>query len=219
MTEAPAPRTLMLGAAVCDGDEAMSGTVGLRIGGEVFTLRVTVPAANVPLAAVLPVLQGLADVVVADAVADKAAAGNPVRCGMRCSACCNQPVPITASEARGLAATVAALPADRRRTIEARFAAARAAAAPLRARVGIIAPANAVEFGIAYFALGITCPFLEDRMCSICAARPLIRREHIVTSPPVECETPGTGRVVGVDLPAHAVRAVREVDARSSRAG
>ncbi len=215
MNDPPTPRTLTLTAPVAAGDDAMSGSVVLRIGGTTLAVAVTVPAGAVPLFDILPVVQGLADAVVADgAAAAAAAAGTPVTCGMRCAACCYQAVPITRSEARGLAATVAAMDPERRARVEARFAVARASAATLRAGAGTIDPDNAAAFGLAYLAMHIACPFLEDRLCSIYADRPLLCREHLVTSPPVECDTPATGRVVGVDLPAHVARAFRRVDAQ-----
>ncbi len=216
-SESSPPRALALAAPVADTAAAMSGTVQLRVGGEALAVSVTVPADPVPLAALLPVFQGLADAIVETAARREAAAGRAVTCRAGCGACCRQIVPVSPSEARGLAALVAALPPGRRAAIEARFAAARAAGEALFARTRALGSAALDDIGLAYFGLGIACPFLEAEACSIYPDRPLICREFLATSPPVECQRPGDDRVVGVPGTAHASQALTQVDASLER--
>jgi len=57
------------------------------------------------------------------------------------------------------------------------------------------------ELSLAYFALRIPCPFLEDESCSIHAERPLVCREYLVTSPPELCAGPAQEGVTPVAVP------------------
>ncbi len=214
------PRTLSLGVAVPDGAAAMSGTVAVSAGGETLELSVTVPAGPARLDALLPLFHGVADAVVDGAAALAAASGRPVTCGMGCAACCRQAVPVSPSEARALAALVAALPVERRTVVEARFAAARRdSATVLAATLAADPQADSQAYGLAWHARGVACPFLEDEHCSIYDVRPLICREHLVTSPPVECATPGSGRVEGLAGTTPMSRAFRAVDTVQAQTG
>ncbi|HEX2757089.1 MAG TPA: YkgJ family cysteine cluster protein, partial [Thermoanaerobaculia bacterium] len=56
-------------------------------------------------------------------------------------------------------------------------------------------------FGLAYFRLGIPCPFLEEESCSIYADRPIVCREYLVTSPAANCADPKSGTIDQVELP------------------
>ncbi len=212
-----APRPLTLAAPVADGAAAMSGTVTVRVGGETLSVSVTVPADPVPLAALLPVFQGLADNVVATAAARTAAAGRAVTCRAGCGACCRQIVPVSPSEARALAALVAAFPDERRGAVEARFAAARAAGQALLADRLARGSAALAGIDLAWFALGIPCPFLEAESCSVYADRPLICREFLATSPPIECSDPGGDRIVAVPGTTSVSRALDAVDTSLER--
>ena len=57
------------------------------------------------------------------------------------------------------------------------------------------------QFGLAYFQLGVACPFLEAESCSIHPDRPLVCREYQVTSPPAACAHPDSGGVRQVPVP------------------
>ncbi len=46
-----------------------------------------------------------------------------------------------------------------------------------------------------YFALGIACPFLEAESCGIYEERPMICREHLVTTPAACCSDPQSGLI------------------------
>ena len=116
-------------------------------------------------------------------------------------------MPITKIEARYLAELVESLPEPRRTEIRSRFDAAirRLDEAGLLERLRHperVSPETEREsLGLAYFGLGIPCPFLEEESCSIHADRPLVCREFLVTSPPEYCADPAGKRVEGVKLP------------------
>lgn len=171
-----------------------TATLRLTVGDLRIAHPITVPTGPVAAADVVPALQGLVNAVVTAAEAGKA-----ISCRKGCGACCRQLVPISRTEAERLMVTVASLPAERRTTLEVRFAAAEAAlaAADLKERKG----RSDRELSTAYFALGIPCPFLEEESCSIHPDRPLVCREYLVTSPAELCAGPAQEGVTPVPVP------------------
>ena len=128
------------------------------------------------------------------------------------------------AEARALRVLVDGLPAARRARIEGRFqeASARLAAAGLRepflhptAEVA----ARRQELGLAYFRLGIPCPFLEDECCSIHPQRPLACREYLVTSPAAYCAQPSGEQVRVLPLAGKPSRALMGLEASAAPGG
>ncbi len=183
--------------------------LGLRIGQSQVHLRVRAPAGPLSLADFLPLVQSLTDLTAKVATREAAGLGRPVRCGPRCGACCRQLVPVTPPEALRLRATIAGLdPAHRERVLD-RFRAAALAldAAGLTTRLrDSLGPENGAPpdrraVGLAYFALGLACPFLEDESCSIHPDRPLACREYLVSSDPTQCARPAAETVAVVELP------------------
>jgi Fe-S-cluster containining protein len=155
---------------------------------------ITVPNAAVPAAEVVPALQGLVN-----AVVEAAEMGKAISCRKGCGACCRQLVPVSRTEGERLLQLVEAMPAERRETLRARFAAAEAAveAAGLKERQ----VRSDRELSTAYFALRVPCPFLEEESCSIHPERPLVCREYLVTSPAVLCAGPKQEGVTPVAVP------------------
>jgi len=166
----------------------------LAVGGLSVSHTVTVPRAAVPASDIVPALQELVNAVVAAAEAGKA-----VSCRKGCGACCRQLVPISRTEGERLLALMAAMPEERRRALEFRFHSAEAALG----QAGLSFPSRLTdrELSIAYFALGIACPFLEEESCSIHGERPLICREYLVTSPAALCATSDQAGVMPVAVP------------------
>jgi Fe-S-cluster containining protein len=161
----------------------------------------------------LPALQATADAFVSHAAGQSVAAGKPISCTAGCGACCRQLVPIAPSEARQVAALVEDLPEPRRTEVKARFAEARRRLEdakllrPLEETASWSA-AERVEKGLAYFRLGVPCPFLENESCSIYENRPIACREYLVTSPPEFCAAPTPDSVDTVPLPTRVWAAV-----------
>lgn len=199
----------------------------LAIGGRPVRLTVRIPPGPLTLLDLLPLAQGLTDLTVNVASEAVAASAREVRCGPRCGACCRQLVPISPPEALRLRQTLAALPPAHRARVQARFAAAarQLAASGLDARLqAAMAPGSASAptrraLGLAYFAQGIACPFLEDESCSIHAERPLACREYLVTSAPAHCADPAAGRAEVVELPRRVSTAFAALSAARLQAG
>jgi Fe-S-cluster containining protein len=171
-----------------------TATLRLKVGDLDIAHRITVPSGAVAATAVLPALQGLVNATVSAAEAGKA-----ISCRKGCGACCRQLVPISRTEGEALLALVEAMPEARRTAVRARFAEAevRIAAAGLDER----ADRSDREMSVAYFALGVPCPFLEEESCSIHPDRPLVCREYLVTSPAELCAGPQQEGVTPVPVP------------------
>lgn len=182
----------------------ISGTGRVRIGEDTVELKFTVPGGRCPAEALLPGAQALADQVTALGAARAGREGFRVSCTKGCGACCRQMVPISPTEARHLAALVAALPPERKAEVRQRFAEAlssiESAGLPPRGHPGTDKPAYR-EYGLAYFRQGVACPFLREESCSIHRDRPLVCREYQVTSPAAECAKLGSGEVRQVPVP------------------
>lgn len=171
-----------------------TATLRLTMGDLRIVHPITVPDAAVPAAEVVPALQGLVN-----AVVEAAEMGKAISCRKGCGACCRQLVPVSRTEGERLLQVVEGLPAERRETLKARFAAAESAieAGGLKDRRG----RSDRELSAAYFALGVPCPFLEDESCSIHPERPLVCREYLVTSPAELCAGPEQEGVTPVAVP------------------
>jgi Fe-S-cluster containining protein len=177
-----------------------TATLRLTMGALRIVHPITVPNDKVAPAEIVPALQGLVN-----AVVDAAAAGQSVSCRKGCGACCRQLVPLSRTEGERLLQVVDALPAERRETLMARFAAAEVAIenAGLTERRG----RSDRELSAAYFALRLPCPFLEEESCSIHPERPLVCREYLVTSPAERCAGPNQEGVTPVAVPKVSVAA------------
>jgi Fe-S-cluster containining protein len=177
----------------------VTATLRLTVGELRIAHPITVPTAPVPATEIVPALQELVNATVAAAEARSADMGKTISCRRGCGACCRQLVPISRTEGERLRALVEALPADRRAAMTARFAEAekKIATAGLVDRTG----KSDRMLSLAYFALGIPCPFLEEESCSIHADRPLVCREYLVTSPAERCAGPAQEGVTPVAVP------------------
>ena len=135
----------------------------------------------------------------------EASLGRAVSCRKGCGACCRQLVPLSPPEAWLIADVVAGLSPARRAEVLAVFGQAGEAleesGLAARLRDPIDTEAKLVSLAIAYFQLGVPCPFLRDESCSIYPYRPSICREYLVTSPPERCAT--FGRAPVARIPVH----------------
>ena len=187
----------------------------LRIDGEPLRVAAPQPPARARLDELLPAMQAIDNSAIDHAVRKAEAAGKHVTCAKGCSACCRaQPVPVTPPEAHALLLLVKAMPAPRRRQVEARFAdrvarlrEAGLADAFLHRDPGLSAD-GARSLARDYFALGLVCPFLEDDACSIHPRRPFVCRQYLVTSDPALCADPFENPVDVVPMPLQAATAM-----------
>lgn len=211
--EQSVPVPIQLRAADSAGMNPITGTITLEIGVESVDALLTASLDPAPFESLLPIFQTISDELTRRGIARVEAAGRTLSCRAGCAACCRQPVPLAAAEARHIAALVAALPDDRRTTLTARFAAARATIAAagistVAADIVALGPAARDDYGRRYFRLGVACPFLDDENCTIHPQRPLSCREYLVTSPPENCADPTDDTIVGVPLAGRASAAV-----------
>ena len=172
-----------------------------------FTAHATVPAGPTNLTAILPVIQSIEDSLIGGVCAQLAAAGQPVRCGAGCGACCRQLVPLSLFEAEALADWMRTLTEEQLQVLERRFQRSVAAlnAAGMLERLEQLDwmndDAGARQLCMDYLRLRVACPFLEAESCSIHPIRPLICREYLVVSPPECCVDPAALGAVPVSLP------------------
>jgi Fe-S-cluster containining protein len=180
----------------------------LAVGGGHLQASVPVPSAPVNMTHLMPALRILASNVVGAVAKRVNAEGYEISCGAGCAACCRQLVPITLFEADALAEWIRSLPAEQQTAIEARFQRAlkQLAESGVLARLDPdlrppVGSRERIQLALDYLAQYVDCPFLEDETCGIYPIRPLICREHMVTSPPTFCATPVPGKVLGVPMP------------------
>lgn len=180
-----------------------------------------VPAGEVTLTGLLPVLQHFTSGVAQHMMGVAEKSGEPVTCGPKCGACCRQMVPISSFEAEFLATWIRSLPVEEQSALAARF---HEALLQLQAK-GVLARLTPEMFelpkeqfqalGQEYFTAWVACPFLVDESCSIHPIRPLICREYMVVTPPEFCAEPGHRNARGVVLPVRPSRALINLSKRA----
>ena len=84
-------------------------------------VRVVVASGVVPLEELLPVFRAVTDLVVRLSIKSVEQHGKKISCRAGCGACCRQPVPVSLTEARRLAALVEELPEPRRGEVRSKF--------------------------------------------------------------------------------------------------
>ena len=161
------------------------------------TLRaaLAVPPRPLRLAELAWNFMGISDRMTAMAVKREARQGRAVSCTKGCGACCRQLVPLSPPEAWMIADLVAGLPEARRADVRTAFT----KAGEVLQRSGLMeqltgrieSTDHMTALALAYFGLGVPCPFLRDESCSIYPYRPSICREYLVTSPAENCATLG----------------------------
>jgi Fe-S-cluster containining protein len=190
------------GAAPESVREYVDGTFVVKADDETRKVRVSVPRASVPFRTLLPAIRVLVDTSVELASRFNSEQGTPISCKPDCCACCYYAPMLSPAEARSVVAQVEALPEPRRSAVVARFEQAverlRDSGLLQRYEQGHVGADGSRRPGYPgwhddYLRLSIACPFLEDKRCSVYAERPLVCRNYMVVSDPVEC-----GRIGGV---------------------
>ena len=179
--------------------------VTLTIAATPRQLKISVPDKKTNPDVLLPLLRKLHQMAEDLAVKEVVAKGGKISCTKGCGVCCRQLVPITQWEARYLVAMVRRMPKARKQIYKVRFRDAyrKLEDAHLIERLmdHRLIGENVIQFGLDYFRLGISCPFLEDESCSIHTERPLRCREYLVTNPAAECSRPGKENIQRVNIP------------------
>ena len=204
--------TLVVGPE--DGVEYIDATADLVISGRELRLKMSMPTGMIQPTGLLPLFQSMADSFVAIALKDAETEGTKVSCKKGCGVCCQQLVPISEVEARQLRDLVNDLPEPRRSKIRKRFEAKRL----LLQESGLLEklltpeslrPEERTLFALDYFDEEISCPFLEEELCSIYSDRPIPCREYLVVSPAENCARPSPEAVKCLKIPAEVSREVR----------
>ncbi|HZQ00296.1 MAG TPA: YkgJ family cysteine cluster protein [Reyranella sp.] len=186
-----------------------TATLRLAVGDLKIAQPVSVPAGPVRAAQVIPALQGVVNALVDAAEKSAVEMGKTISCRKGCGACCRQLVPISRTEGERLLDEIKALPPNRQQRLREKFAQAEAKIAEAHLFSFSSPPPGGAEkrektdrkISVAYFALGIPCPFLEDESCSIHPVRPLVCREYLVTSPAELCAGAEQDGVAPVAVP------------------
>jgi Fe-S-cluster containining protein len=172
--------------------------------GQMPPLSVSLPANEIPLSALVPLMHTVADGIIRLAVAECAKKGDTVTCGPGCGVCCCQLVPVSAPEVFYMVENILQMPMSKRFPVLKRFE-------QIEARI------NESDIGLLmrdmgnrqvdnnsvaakYFYLGESCPFLESGSCSIHSWRPVVCREFNAISLPQLCADPFKNKIRTVPL-------------------
>ena len=189
----------------------------LSISGTTFSLSADLPAGPTTTRKMLPVFRSVCTTVISETVKNIESQGRSISCCAGCGACCRQMVPLSSTEIAHIKEVVEKMPTDRREQITARFsdAVSRFEDSGLIDELRLSEkPSGSAyhDLGLAYFAQGVACPFLEDESCSIHKDRPLICREYLVVSPAENCKRQNGQPVEVLGLPLSASKALAKVD-------
>lgn len=176
---------------------ALDGAAGAKI-----PAPVDLPGAPAAFPDILPAVRTVADLIQAEARQAIAALGRDITCFCGCDACCSHLVMLGEAEALALLRTLRSLPEAQRQRASARFQAGLSRLESAGLLPGLLAvftreahnTQRLAEMQAAYWELAIPCPFLEGGACGIYAERPLVCRQHAMTSPPAACKTPFGGQ-------------------------
>jgi len=167
------------------------------------------------LSDLVPVAHQVCDTINRLAVDNETESGTEISCKKGCANCCSYLVSLSSAEAFYLQKHILSLPGEKRKSILHSFMrAARKIAA------NKIPPVNTQDMDESqrlesisnwYQKMKIKCPFIEDNTCSQYHARPLVCREHMVTSPPRACR-PFSGMFTStVELPISTAETLMEI--------
>jgi len=177
--------------------------VRLPAGERTFAVDLDLPGETASPASLAPVLHQLSS-----ALTDFQLDGLPLppSCRRACSACCKQLVPVSEPEMHAMAGLIERLGTDHRERVTARFNSLlrrlNSAGLSDRLRAPPSDPDDYQRLMRDYFELGIDCPFLENRACSIYPDRPSLCRQYNVTSSAALCDNPFEYDISMVPMPA-----------------
>jgi Fe-S-cluster containining protein len=179
----------------------------IRIGNRSIRFSAQFINETIQLYELLPFFQGITDKVAGGAISEVNESGKQISCRSGCGACCSQLVPISKAEGVALLNLIESMPEERRSELRSRF----------KKNMDVLAEEGLLDdlknaalehdkkriraIGLAYFALNLPCPFLQDQSCSIHPYRPLSCREFLVVSDPAYCAKPDPSVVKNVTLP------------------
>lgn len=183
----------------------LTATITVKISGEVVKLNISIPDKQTTQDVILPLFWQISQIEEDIAIKNIQQEGRQISCKAGCGACCSQFVPVTPIEVQNIDKYVSQLPKKQRQKIRKRFT----KAIEIFKEKGLLERLlnfssqneNLQEFGMAYFYLGIACPYLDNGSCSIHQVRPLSCRKYLVTSPSSCCKKPTPENIKMVSIP------------------
>ncbi len=161
------------------------------------------------LSDLVPAARQLCNEIVDAAAQNETDQGQKIKCGKGCSNCCNYLVSLSSAEAFRINDEIFAMPVQKRHSFihsmvnSTRHIINNTLPQELPGDEPSLASEEDRMLNISawYGNLSLSCPFLIDRSCSIYDIRPLVCREHMVTTNPSACNftSPAMPRIV--DLP------------------
>ncbi len=170
---------------------------GLDILGEQMQFSISAEQEQMKLADIVPWARTVCDRVTTRAVHIRRRNGGHIACEKGCSACCRYLVPLSVPEALRLRHEVSAMPASEGRGVEQSclLAARRILESPIPDLFAgesfhEFLPTNEQTDAVSewYRSLELTCPFLDDSICSIYEHRPLCCREYFIDGSAAACK-------------------------------
>jgi Fe-S-cluster containining protein len=171
--------------------------------GDLPPLQIDISDEPMLLAELVPLLHALTNQVVDLAFERERCEEKSISCKAGCSICCKQLVPLAPAEVFFIVDRLLRIPAEQRRVPLECFQKNEERLASTDVITTIREAKNSDgsnEIGCRYFQLGLYCPFLLNRSCSIHQWRPLACREYNVTSPAELCEDPFHNKIETVPL-------------------
>jgi len=174
-------------------------------------VRVRIGSESAGLADIVPLAQTVSEEITKRALEALGPERSRIACRASCCACCHYLVPLSVPEALRLNHDIQRLPQSRRRLIEREcilkahriIDQGRARATSCHQECGATATAEDLKaLSQWYKNLSLTCPFLEDGLCTIYAERPICCREYFVTGSAKACSGEG-GVAEAVRMPVY----------------
>ena len=163
-------------------------------------VRVRIGSESAGLADIVPLAQTVSEEITKRALEALGPERSWIACRAGCCACCHYLVPLSVPEALRLNRDIQLLPDSRRRLIQrecilkARRILDQGRARAISCHQECSATATAEDLKALsqwYKNLSLTCPFLEDGLCTIYAQRPICCREYFVTGSAKACSGEG----------------------------
>ncbi|MHC4552281.1 MAG: YkgJ family cysteine cluster protein [Planctomycetota bacterium] len=170
----------------------------LEIAGKPIGLRIGALDGPARLVDIIPAAQAICSQISEVICQQQTETGQPVTCSKGCGACCNYLVAISLPEVDYLHQTLSLMDSGFHRSI---LASCLDAAQAILDNKNINEESNLQEINRWYGQLNLACPFLSDGKCDIYAHRPLVCREHLVTSQPKLCGTTSAQNPEKVEVP------------------
>jgi Fe-S-cluster containining protein len=163
----------------------------------------------------------LCDIVTQLAIEHQRLYGKPVTCSAGCMACCKYMVTVSPAEVIAINDTINNLPRQSRLALLRSMT--MAGRKILSAFPSIVkscdlghtqSSSRLVELSRWYAAISVTCPWIENKMCSLYSDRPLVCREFLVTSASANCNPNSSKKKTIIDLPIKMAEVLMEVCAK-----